>query len=683
MDTFLHAEFQGMKDGLWGMKDELRGMNNEFRGLNDKFYRLGSPNQAVPRERLLVWLNAVFTVEELEMALNSQTQETCRWILQRDKFQDWASPTTATDAAKVLWIHGPPGFGKTVLCASIVKHLRDQNPSRVAYFFCVSEDEAKRQPLAIVRSWVAQMVDQNEEAQEAAREAYHGKEGRSATTLDVWQLFRRICQRMPNCFFVVDGFDECIKIDQTTGVPSTPEALRFWQPLIDTAKDTPSCILFVSREDADMRSRFRKLAESSPDAFLECEISASDTQNDVKSFATSVVAENLPKKKGDLREELAENASQRCQGMFLWVRLLGNRLNPGKNAKQLREVVREMPIGIEKTYESDLKRISNLGDERDRAIAILRWTLFARRPLTVRELTEALVVKVDDDCGVYPRDDLPDAWDEDVNDQIQRLCGSLIELRGREEQHLPPDQTVHLVHFSVREYLLSATTIHVPSPRAICLSDTARENDLLSRICLRYMSYNDLTEETFPSKEDIQRKMGEYKFLRYAASFWYIHARNNAEWSEKLVDLTNGFFEPNGSRLFLWSTIFEQGESAEEATTVPGPTQLESISPVYYSSLLGFINPLRHLRKQGIDCNARGRRDDSALHAAALNGHVEVVKYLIEQQAEVDVKDQDGLTPLHAAAYNGHMEVAKYLIEQQAEVNVKDQHGQTPLHAAA
>src|SRR5204862_2458926 len=131
------------------------------------------------------------------------------------KFQEWATSATADNAMTILWIHGPPGFGKTVLSASVVEHLQNENPTRVAYYFCVSDHEAKRQPLAIIRSWVAQMVRQNEEALEIAEDAYRGKEGRLATTYDVWQLFIKICQRIPNCFFIVDGFDECIKIDQS------------------------------------------------------------------------------------------------------------------------------------------------------------------------------------------------------------------------------------------------------------------------------------------------------------------------------------------------------------------------------------------------------------------------------------------------------------------------------------
>src|SRR6266496_877154 len=135
-------------------------MYGGFRGLNDRFNRLETRlfRPAGGRERMLDWLKAVFTDDEWETALHSRTPGTCGWILQRRQFRSWLSSTNGTDQMKILWIHGPPGFGKTVLCASIVEHLQNENPARVAHFFCVSDNEAKRQPFAIVRSWVAQMV---------------------------------------------------------------------------------------------------------------------------------------------------------------------------------------------------------------------------------------------------------------------------------------------------------------------------------------------------------------------------------------------------------------------------------------------------------------------------------------------------------------------------------------------
>lgn len=75
----------------------------------------------------------------------------------------------------------------------------------------------------------------------------------------------------------------------------------------------------------------------------------------------------------------------------------------------------------------------------------------------------------------------------------------------------------------------------------IDFQDAAYENDLLSQICLRFLTYEELIERTIPTEEIIQRKMKEYRFLNYAAHFWYLHAQNRANWSKRLISLTNTF----------------------------------------------------------------------------------------------------------------------------------------------
>lgn len=225
-----------MYGGFQGLNDRLDGLDYRFEGLQLTLHtHMLSPD--VERGRLLDWLKAVFTDDEFEAALSSQTPGTCKWITQRRQYRDWENGATAIGSTKILWIRGPPGFGKTVLCASLVQSLQVQTPARVAHFFCVSEDETKRQPLAIVRSWVAQIISQNLEAVEAARKAYHGKDGRSATTSDVWQLFRKICQRIPNCTFIVDGFDECVKFSGSPKFETNKEGFSFVQRLTHMASE--------------------------------------------------------------------------------------------------------------------------------------------------------------------------------------------------------------------------------------------------------------------------------------------------------------------------------------------------------------------------------------------------------------------------------------------------------------
>jgi ankyrin repeat protein len=708
-----------MNSGFIGLNDRLDGLRDKFEGfqlsLNTHFSK-----PEVGRERLLEWLNGIFTDEEYERALASRLAGTCDWFLRRSQFRAWAAPDTISDTTRILWVHGPPGLGKTVLCARLVEHLHHNQSAPVASFFCISENEAKRQPLAIVRSWVAQMVNQNQDALEAARDIYRGKEARTATTSDVWQLFRNISLTIQNCVFVVDGFDECIKVDTALKIPVPGGGMNFLRQLVDLTRETGSRILFVSRDDADIRSQFSGPTDSTSNLFYDYEIIPQDTHDDISFFSSSVVDENLPNKPSTLRKEIAEEAARRCEGMFLWIRLLRGRISPGKNAKQLRETVSETPVGLEQTYERDLENILNLrGGEKDRAVAILRWTLFAQRPLTVREMTEALIVDVDDDCSTYPSDDLPDAWDEPyINDQIRRLCGSLIELRGREEKGLAETRTVHFVHFSVREYLSSATSINFPMLGRICLSDTASEHNLLAQVCLHYLCYDNLKEERHPTKEILEKKINQYQFLTYSARSWHLHALYNGDCSQNLIHLINKLFDPLAFRWILWSEIFESEEESFEKFDERSRDNYPS--PLYYASLLGFTETLEYLRIQGLDLNARGGKYGSALQAAAVNNRKHTVEFLLKHGANVNISggefgsaiagaasngtasnseaiiqlliaggadiskaDDHGRRSLYFAAQNGAVNVVELLLERKAEVRSTTTSGQTALHVAS
>lgn len=114
--------------------------------------------------------------------------------------------------------------------------------------------------------------------------------------------------------------------------------------------------------------------------------------------------------------------------MFLWVRLLHDRLSPAKNAQQLQQMVLDTPAGLNQAYERDLKAIHEYSEEdRDRAVMLLRWMLYAARPLTVGEMTEALLIRSDSEDIIFPANDLPDAYDDLYVDHLRRLGGSLIE----------------------------------------------------------------------------------------------------------------------------------------------------------------------------------------------------------------------------------------------------------------
>jgi hypothetical protein len=103
------------------------------------------------------------------------------------------------------------------------------------------------------------------------------------------------------------------------------------------------------------------------------------------------------------------------------------------------------------------------------------------------------------------------------------------------------------------------------------------------------------------TSEAVQEKMKDYRFLEYAARFWYIHAQQSEEWSGRLIDLTHKIFDPNGRQWTLWSTILDQAGLDLERYLMSVLGDLDSVSPLHYASRLGFMHPLHHLQKQVLD----------------------------------------------------------------------------------
>ena len=129
-------------------------------------------------------------------------------------------------------------------------------------------------------------------------------------------------------------------------------------------------------------------------------------------------------------------------------------ISPGQNAKELHQTVLEMPARISEAYSREIDRIMQmLFKQKNKALTILRWVLFAVRPLQLKELAEALIVSGDDDDDLdeYPFDDLPDTWeatfvDEDyVNEMILGRCGSLLQIRSRSPREPLVDHRVHFL----------------------------------------------------------------------------------------------------------------------------------------------------------------------------------------------------------------------------------------------
>jgi ankyrin repeat protein len=687
-------QIQGVQDGIQLLLDDLQ-------------YRSRVQWQNTVNEWLDVSrFSSFYDISQYyDKQVSSRLEGTCEWIFSHSAYQTWMSEDLLEKAARILWVCAPPGYGKTILCARLVKYFEDMQRFPVAYIFASPHAQSGGEPSHIIRSWIAQIAQLDLEALELV--AGYSEAGQRASESTVWSIFEAIVSQDRVYVFILDGFDEYNRLDDAR--------TEFLQKLKKATQRTLSRILIFSRDETDIKAELSPvMVQSAGHVMLECRISKEDVRHDISLFSKSVVERKLPKKDDDLKQSLAGQLVEKCEGMFLWVKLQQDQLRSGKNTKQLQNIVKNMPPGLIKTYERNWNAIQNRSpEERNRALAILRWTTFALRPLSVSEITEALIVEPNDNDGAdLQLDELPDSIDDDyISSEIVDICGDLVEVRAQKPGDLAGTRTIHLIHASVREFLLSALLPQSGDPsKPVSETDQAKHHKDLATTCLAYLHC-----------EDIWKPRGEqgtcdhdYTLIHYAARHWNLHVIVAGNDDLNLLGLVERFFNTENESFHNWRRYIE---SLEITTGDDQENAMAAATPLYYAALFGLTasmesiwthdktqlntvggeygTPLQAVCSQGHELafdlliqwganpNTQGGKFGVPINAAIAQGHKRMVQTFVRMGADLTLKDSMGQTPLYTAVLNGHSDIADLLIRAGAERNVTNKNGCTPLRAAA
>ena len=131
------------------------------------------------------------------------------------------------------------------------------------------------------------------------------------------------------------------------------------------------------------------------------------------------------------------------------------------------------------------------------------------------ELVEALAVEAAMDQAIDFIEELPENVDLDyVNSEIISICGSFVELRPQEEYIPVAQKTLHLVHASVREFLLDTVKFSETAAHPT-LKLAAAQHSILSRVCLSFLNIGSTWDSL---------RVQQPGFLDYAAHQWWRHA---------------------------------------------------------------------------------------------------------------------------------------------------------------
>lgn len=313
---------------------------------------------------------------------------------------------------------------------------------------------------------------------------------------------------------------------------------------------------------------------------------------------------------------------------FHWVQLSLDNPSTQRTARKLREALQRLPG----TYADILGRIAP--DDWEYAREALFWLSFAKRPLTLRGLNEAVAVK--EGCTVF---------DEDMMllppNILLHICQGLISM----------DQSGHvnLAHYSVKEFLTS-DWIRTSQVHYFYL-DPATASTSIMRRCLAYMCLENFTGGYASSEEEATARKETYQFISYAA-YWPQHGVN-CEIAQPEQELIHRFFEtrhlPHRGNYGVWIETLIPGVDAKI---------IEMTHPLYYAASFGLLPVVKAIlaSEKDLDLNARGGRVGATpLLIAAWRRHYEVVDVLIKAGADSGfaVIDENVLELAQASRFSG------------------------------
>ncbi|KAH9060283.1 hypothetical protein EDB87DRAFT_624282 [Lactarius vividus] len=472
---------------------------------------------------LRAWLSPTDPSTNHIIARKAQHQGTAVWFFQGSIFIEWKSTSS------LLWIHGKPGSGKSVICSSVVQDIMtvcEAGLAIMAYFYFDFKDLSKQTCRDLLLSLVSQLSTRSSLCCDILHRVYKAHEnGTRQPSDDILKGSLKEMLRVPGqspVFIILDALDEC---PDSSGIPSPrDEVLQFVKELVDLhLRGLHICA--TSRPEVDIRAVLEPLALHSVSLHDETG-QKTDIADYVRNVVNSSPSTAMRRWRVDDKKLVIETLTERSDGMFRWVFC---QLDALRHCfpQNLRQFLNELPETLDETYERILRSINKA--QKENAHRLLQCLTVAIRPLRVEELAELLAFdfQVSRDGGI-PK--LKDDWRwDDQEEAVLSTCSSLIAVvpSGR-------SRVVQFSHFSVKEYLTSHRLARSDGDVSRFHVDLGAAHTILAQACLGTLLQLD---------EHAGKSAAEgFPLVEYAAQHWADHAQFEKV-SSRIRDGMNDLFD--------------------------------------------------------------------------------------------------------------------------------------------
>jgi WD40 repeat protein len=419
--------------------------------------------------------------------------------LNRDGFNRWLEDPAQN--SRVLWIYGNAATGKSTLSSFVVNHLI-QLDLPCHYFFIRYSSQKKRNLSVILRSIACQLAQSIPEYADKLRQlADANTDLQTSDYRNVWQwLYKQNLFQLSidkPFYLILDGVDE-------SEAPGS--MIRLLSDLQSTA--IPLRILVVSRRTHEISSAFQRLGR-------EILVETVHIDGHREDFRYYINLEMDMAGDDDFKNHITEQLLGRSGGNFLWVYLAVQMINACYTRDAVIDALENLPPGMEALYDRMTAAVQSLADSRNGKLGrrILEWATCAQRPLSVKELSDAL-----DSIDILQ-----------IQRAIDDLCGGFVVV--------DKEGKVALIHETAREYLTKRG--HRDRQAFI---DHRTSHDTLFKSCLQRLTNVRLRAQILRNQPP--------PLLDYAMNSWFIHYAAGSFAESASLEALLGFLK--GPHILTW-----------------------------------------------------------------------------------------------------------------------------------
>ena len=417
--------------------------------------------------------------------------------LRMEDFISWRD----SDKSEILLISAPLGRGKSVLSNFILGHLEStilpKSPlsTKIIYYFCnIKNDEASRNASSILRALIVQLCEHQQRLYRVLPLDYERNNSQffSASFDTLSHIFEKMLhgETYVRVYCVIDGLDV-----YQEGMNELIFKIAEIFSLGNGAKSPVLKLLCTTRPQTPIS----ELLKTSKHTILHC------NPEDLDIFIDSRVKNLDERFTSNMRQFVRDQLCQRAEDTFLWLEVVIRRILSINmpTQRKIKDPIENSPQELDALYRLLIQGLV----QRDKNNArILACVIYARRPLTLRALQDAVAINPTETYTNYEQceEDRPSL----TLNVFYNEFGTLFDVA---------EDQVYCIHQSVKDYF----------ERCNPIMDSI---DIDPRIFLAHVSMAYLSLEDFGYHwEDRDMLLHKFPFFKYAATHWYSHIETAAD----------------------------------------------------------------------------------------------------------------------------------------------------------